>query len=119
MKMPISTLLFDLDNTLYPLASGLTQAIDERMTAYVARLLALDTDRARALRRESVARHGMTLHWLMAEHGVDGDAYLRDVHAINHGSYLQPDAELDRVLGELPGRKVIFTNAPTEHAEAV
>lgn len=117
--MTITTLLFDLDNTLYPLASGLTLAIDERMTAFVQRLLNVDAEQARTLRQDSVARHGMTLHWLMAEHGVDGDEYLRDVHAIEHAAYLQADTELDRLLGELPGRKVIFTNAPAEHAETV
>jgi putative hydrolase of the HAD superfamily len=117
--MPITTLLFDLDNTLYPFASGLTQAIDERMTAYVQRLLGIDAAQALALRRESSARHGMTLYWLMAEHGVDGDAYLRDVHTIEYAAFLRADAELDRRLGELPGRKVIFTNAPSEHAKTV
>ena len=34
-KQQITAILFDLDNTLYPLSVGLTKAIDKRMTAYV------------------------------------------------------------------------------------
>lgn len=117
--MPITTLLFDLDNTLYPLANGLTQAIDERMTAYVQRQLQLDAAAALALRRESSARYGMTISWLIAEHGVDGDDYLNDVHMVDYAAYVQADQELDRLLEALPGRKVIFTNAPGAHADIV
>ena len=36
--------IFDLDNCLYPASTGLFSLIDERMGAYIARLLGVDVD---------------------------------------------------------------------------
>ena len=45
--MPISTVLFDLDNTLYPATSGLMKGVDVRIGEYVQKLLGLGEAEAR------------------------------------------------------------------------
>lgn len=119
-KEPITAILFDLDNTLYPLSVGLTKAIDERMTAYVQRYKGVSLEEALALRQHYMANHGSTLRGLQMTGAVDADDYLRDVHDVVYESYLALDEALDRELAALGAvKKAIFTNAPLEHAERV
>jgi putative hydrolase of the HAD superfamily len=55
---------------------------------------------------------------LMTEHGVDPRQFLDYVHLIDH-SQLEPNPALGAALARLPGRKYIFTNASTDHADRV
>ncbi len=114
----VDTWIFDLDNTLYPESSSLFDQVDRRMGLYVEQLLSLDRVSARALQKQYFREHGTTLRGLMTLHGIDPTHYLEFVHAIDV-SGISPNAELDRALGRLPGRKVIFTNASVPHAENV
>lgn len=54
----VSEWVFDLDNTLYPHHVNLFSQIDRNMTAYVAELLKLDHDEARALQKRYYHEHG-------------------------------------------------------------
>jgi putative hydrolase of the HAD superfamily len=111
----VDTWLFDLDNTLYPLESGLGAAISDRITDYVERLTGLPRDEARTLQRRYLDQHGLTLKGLMLHHGVDPDAY----HAMFADVSLETlarDADLIAAIERLPGRRLIFTNADAGHA---
>ena len=44
--------IFDLDNCLYPASTGLFALIDERMTAYIQRLLDCDFDEAHRVQKD-------------------------------------------------------------------
>jgi putative hydrolase of the HAD superfamily len=110
--------IFDLDNCLYPASTGLFALIDERMGAYIQRLLGVEAAEARRIQKHHFHTHGTTLAGLMKEHGVDPHDFLEDVHAI----------PLDRVganprlaagLGRLPGRKFVFTNGDAPYARRV
>jgi putative hydrolase of the HAD superfamily len=79
----VETWVFDLDNTLYPPAVRLFDQIEARMTAYVMRTLAVDADRANAMRDHYWHTHGTTLAGLMREHGLDPEPYLAEVHDID------------------------------------
>lgn len=114
-----STILFDLDSTLYPASSGVALAFEERMGAYVQQLLGVDAAAAAQIRRRYSTELGTTLRGLQAYHAVDVEDYLRYVHDIELATFLAVDAELDRLLGEVQFTKAIFTNAPLEHAERV
>ena len=114
----IDTWVFDLDNTLYPAASNVFPQIHRRMTAYISRLLALSEDEARALQRRYYIEHGTTLRGLMLRHGIDADAFLEHVHDVDLGD-LPAAPRLERAIGRLPGRKVIFTNSSLRHAERI
>jgi putative hydrolase of the HAD superfamily len=111
--------VFDLDNTLYPASSRLFDQVERRMGAFVQETLNIaDPDAARRVQKQYLREHGTTLRGLMDRHGVDPDAFMAYVHAIDL-SPLAPDPALDAALGELPGRKLIFTNGPDTHAAAV
>ena len=51
--------IFDLDNCLYPASSGLFELIDERMGAYIQRLLDCDADEARRVQAHHVGIRGL------------------------------------------------------------
>ena len=74
--------IFDLDNCLYPASSGLFTLIDERMGAYIQRLLNVDAVEARKVQKQHFHDHGTTLAGLMMHYDVDPHHFLDDVHAI-------------------------------------
>lgn len=114
----VNAWIFDLDNTLYPAASGLFGQIDLRMTEFVADLLGVSPDEARTIQKACYRDHGTTLNGLMRLHGVDPETYLGYVHDIDL-SLLADDAHLDAALARLEGRRFVFTNGCRNHAERV
>ncbi len=114
----ITDWVFDLDNTLYPRTCNLFAQIDSLITDYVADVTGLARDEARVLQKAYYRDNGTTLNGLMAFHGVDPDHYLSVVHAIDY-SPVEADPALVEAIRRLPGRKLIFTNADTGHAESV
>jgi len=109
--------VFDLDNTLYPHHVNLFAQIDRNMTAYVAELLQMERDEARALQKRYYHEHGTTLQGLMLNHAIDPNDFLERAHAIDYSALL-PHPELGEAIKALPGRKFIFTNGSVPHAEA-
>jgi len=110
--------VFDLDNCLYPASTGLFDLIDQRMGAYIERLLGVDPAEARRVQKSHFHAHGTTLAGLMKEHAVDPRHFLDDVHAIPL-ERLSRDERLALGLARLPGRKLIFTNADAPYARRV
>ena len=110
-----SAWVFDLDNTLYPVAD-IYDEIGARMTAYIARTLAVDQAEALALRERYFHQYGATVAGLAEHHGVDAHDFLADVHDADY-SVLSPDADLASLIAALPGRRIIFTNGGGGHAE--
>ena len=108
--------VFDLDNTLYPRHTDLFSQIDDRMTDYVAELLHMPHEEARVLQKQYYRDHGTTLKGLMTVHKIDPNAFLERVHDIDY-SWVKPDPDLGAAIKALPGRKFIFTNGDTRHAE--
>lgn len=110
--------LFDLDNTLYPASCNLFEQIHLRMAQFIVEHLGVGHDEAARIRRRYFLEHGTTLCGLMAHHDTDPDYFLRYVHDIDV-TPVQPNPGLDAALARLTGRKLIFTNADTGHAENV
>jgi putative hydrolase of the HAD superfamily len=110
--------VFDLDNTLYPRHTNLYLQVDERIRAYVQKLLGLDPDAARHLQKDYYRRYGTTLRGLMEEHGILPDDFLEYVHDIDH-TPVEPDPALASAIARLPGRRFILTNGSRRHAEKV
>ena len=110
--------IFDLDNCLYPASSGLLSLIDERMGAYIERLLDCDCEEARRVQKAHFHAHGTTLAGLMKEHGVDPHHFLEDVHDIPLDR-VGCDERLGRLLPRLPGRRFVFTNGDAPYARRV
>ena len=114
----IDSWIFDLDNTLYAPSAKLFDLIDERMGAFIMRLLNVDAIEARRVQKQYFHDHGTTMAGLMRHHGVDPEDFLVDVHDIALDR-IGPDARLRAGLERLPGRKLIFTNADADYAARV
>jgi putative hydrolase of the HAD superfamily len=112
-------ILFDLDNTIYPLGSGVMELISQRISRFMAEQMGLPPDEVNRLRHDYWVQYGTTLRGLQIHHGVDPEEYLAFVHDIPVEDLLHPDPELDWMLAELAPEKTIFTNATTEHARRV
>ena len=114
----ITDWVFDLDNTLYPRECNLWAQIDTLITRYVMDVTRLEFEAARVMQKAYYRDYGTTLNGLMKTHAVDPEDYLAAVHAIDY-SPVAAHPELVAAIAALPGRKFIFTNASTGHAEAV
>ena len=110
--------IFDLDNCLYPASTGLFSLIDERMGAYIQRLLGCDPAEAKRVQKAHFHEHGTTLAGLMKEYGVDPHDFLEDVHDIPLDR-VESDERLGKALSCLPGRRFVFTNGDAPYARRV
>ncbi|NIV37622.1 MAG: pyrimidine 5'-nucleotidase [Anaerolineae bacterium] len=115
----IRTILFDLDDTLYPRSAGIMGEIRRLILDFVRTRLDLPAEEADALRARYLQDYGTTMRGLQVNHQIDPHEYLLHVHEIPLREYLQPNPELDAVLATIRQEMVIFTNASREHAERV
>jgi putative hydrolase of the HAD superfamily len=112
--------IFDLDNTLHDATPHIFPHINRSMTAYLQQYLQLDEQAANELRMHYWRRYGATLSGLMRHHGTDPDHFLWHTHQFPelHKMVLR-EPRLRHALKKLPGRKVVFSNAPQRYAHAV
>jgi len=110
--------VFDLDNCLYPASTGLFALIDERMGAYIERLLGVDPAEAKRVQKAHFHAQGTTLAGLMSEHDIDPHDFLEEVHDIPLDR-VKADDRLARLLPRLPGRRFVFTNGDAPYARRV
>lgn len=112
--------IFDLDNTLHDARAHIFPHINRAMTAYVAALLELGEEDANTLRDSYWKRYGATLIGLIRHHQVDPRHFLQETHRFADLDRLVVGRrELRSVLRRLPGRKIVFSNAPAQYAGAV
>jgi pyrimidine 5'-nucleotidase len=117
--MTFTTLLFDLDDTIYPNTTGLWRAIRERMTDYMRERLKLPVELIPNIRRQYFETYGTTLRGLQINYDINTKDYLAYVHDLPLDKFLQPDPKLREILLNLPQNKFIFTNADAAHAGRV
>ncbi len=112
--------IFDLDNTLHNASPHVFPHINRSMTAYLQEYLQLTEADANALRQHYWHRYGATLSGLMRHHGTDPAHFLWHTHQFPElEKMVLREARLRHVLRTLPGRKVVFSNAPQHYAHAV
>src|SRR5574340_411178 len=112
--------IFDLDNTLHNAAPHIFPHINRSMTAYLQQHLQLDEAAANALRMHYWQRYGATLSGLMRHHGTRPEHFLWHTHQFPQlERMVLREPRLRHVLKALPGRKVVFSNAPQRYARAV
>jgi putative hydrolase of the HAD superfamily len=117
--MSFTTLLIDLDDTVYPADCGMWNAIATRIDQYMLERLAIPAEQIPSLRHELHARYGTTLRGLSATRSIDELDYLAFVHDIPVRDFLRPDSAVRAALISIPMRKCIFTNADRAHAARV
>lgn len=112
--------IFDLDNTLHDASPQIFPHINNSMTAYLQQHLQLSEADANELRQHYWRKYGATLSGMMRHHGTDPDHFLQQTHQfpeLHRMVKYQP--RLRHVLKSLPGRKILFSNAPAHYAHAV
>lgn len=114
----VETWIFDLDNTLYPASCNLFAQIDQRMSSYIQAKFGASAEDAHTRQKALFREHGTTLRGLMLEHDVDPTEFLEFVHDIDLSPVPHSPLLADALL-KLPGRKLIYTNGSTRHAENV
>ncbi len=117
--MQITTIFFDLDDTLYPSSAGLWKAIKERMNEYMREHLDISEEEIPVLREKYFMQYGTTMRGLQAHHNIDTDDFLAYVHDLPLTEYLTPDPLQREIIASLPTRNLIFTNADIFHAQRV
>jgi putative hydrolase of the HAD superfamily len=112
--------IFDLDNTLHNATPHIFPHINRSMTAYLQQHLQLDEAAANELRVHYWQRYGATMSGLMRHHGTDPAHFLWQTHQFPElAKMVLRVPRLRHVLRALPGRKVVFSNAPRHYVHAV
>jgi putative hydrolase of the HAD superfamily len=114
----IDSWIFDLDNTLYPASCRLFDQMHVKMGEFLMQMFAVEHAEAKRMQKELFYKYGTTLRGLIVEHNANPDGFLDYVHDIDY-SAVKEDALLLHALEKLPGRKLVFTNGTTAHAERV
>ena len=112
--------LFDLDNTLHNATPHIFPHINRSMRDYIERHLGVDKQEANRIRQDYWLRYGATLLGLIRHHGTDPDHFLQATHQFPELKRMVVfERPVIHALRRLPGRKIIFSNAPRHYAEAV
>ncbi len=82
------------------------------------RRFGVDYPAAFQIQKSLYQKYGTTLRGLMVEHGEAPEGFLDHVHDIDYGAVPHSPA-LASALEALPGRKLVFTNGTTAHAQRV
>jgi len=112
--------LFDLDNTLHDANPHIFPYLSRAMGEYVAQKVGLDETAARQLRDHYWQRYGATLTGMVRHHAADPHHFLAETHNFpDLPRMIVHQPALRHVLKRLPGRKIIFSNAPQRYVETV
>lgn len=118
MKNPVW--LFDLDNTLHNASPHIFPHINRAMREYIERHLGVNEHEATRIRQDYWDRYGATLLGLMRHHGTDPRHFLHETHQFpDLARMVVFEKPLIHALRRLPGRKIIFSNAPRHYTEAI
>lgn len=119
--MPGETVwLFDLDNTLHNASPHIFPHINLAMRQYIERHLGVDEAEATRIRQTYWVRYGATLLGLIRHHGINPHHFLHETHQFpDLKRMLVFEKPLLHALRQLPGRKIIFSNAPRAYTETI
>jgi len=110
--------IFDLDNTMYDINLGLFKKISNRITDFIMSKYSLDIDQAKKIQKEYYLKYGLTLRGLIVEKNLEPEEFLDYVHDVEHPE-LKKNDQLISKMRILEGKKIIFTNATSKHAEKI
>jgi putative hydrolase of the HAD superfamily len=116
MPVYIDTWVLDLDNTLYPAGSALAGQLTHGILSTLAEYYGTDLAGARRIQAELVAEYGTSLRGAMVTGTIDPHDFLGFERRIDY-SVIGPDPTLATALRTLPGRRYVYTNGSTYHAE--
>ncbi len=118
LRPDTDTWIFDLDDTLYPRASGLHEQMRMRVVRFIQELIGCDAEAAASLHAEYYHRYGTSMIGLSRHHGVQPMDFLAFVHEIDLAALDVTGVPAD-ALAALPGRRLVFTNGSAAHARRI
>ncbi len=125
INLPPLLWLFDLDNTLHNASHAIFPAISANMNVLIARALGDGTTPATKAEVDAARigywkRYGVTMLGMVKHHAVRADDFLRETHTLDDlAGMIRSERGLSRMLRQLPGRKILLTNAPTRYSRDV
>lgn len=112
--------IFDLDNTLHDARPHIFPAMHEQMNAWLRGNLGVDEEGANAMRRTFWEKYGTTLAGLVRHYGTDPRKFIMATHEFPElADLVVKENALRHALARLPGKKVIFSNAPRHYVDGV
>ena len=123
-RLPL-TWLIDLDDTLHNASHAIFPAMHHQMNDYLAKLLGdgvvpADQGTVDRVRQDYWRKYGATLLGLIKHHAIDEADFLHRTHQLdNLSEMMRFEPGLRGLLRRLPGRKILFTNAPLAYAKQV
>jgi putative hydrolase of the HAD superfamily len=112
--------IFDLDNTLHDAQAKIFPSMHDQINAYLMKRFDLDEAGANEMRRGFWQRYGTTMNGLMRHHGTNPREFLAATHQFPElADMVVHEAAVRHALARLPGRKVIFSNAPRHYVRGV
>ena len=111
---------FDLDNTLHDAQASIFPAMNAQINAYLMRRFGLDEAGANAMRRGFWEKYGTTMEGLARHHGTSPAEFLRATHQFPElADMVVHENAVRHALARLPGRKIIYSNAPRHYVDEV
>lgn len=118
--MSLTTIFFDLDDTLYPRGSQVMYRIGQRIQLFIEQTLNVSAERAKEIRFHWRDKYGTALRGMTEEKvAFDREDFFNFVHDIELDGVLYPDPTVRQMLLALPLRRAILTNANQEHARRI
>ncbi|KAK4797244.1 hypothetical protein SAY86_029570 [Trapa natans] len=112
-------LLFDLDDTLYPLSSGIAKECRKNIGDYMVEKLGIEPSKIEDLCNLLYKNYGTTMAGLRAiGYDFDYDEYHSFVHGRLPYENLKPDPVLRSLLLSLPYRKILFFEDSVRNIQA-
>lgn len=112
--------IFDLDNTLHDAHAKIFPSMHEQINAYLRQRFGLDEAGANEMRRGFWQRYGTTMNGLMRHHNTNPREFLAATHQFPElADMVVHEAAVRHALARLPGRKLIFSNAPRHYVDGV
>lgn len=110
-------LLLDLDDTLYPLSTGINLACRKNIEDYMLKFLNIEESEVPKMCLELYREYGTTMAGLkVLGYEFDNDEFHKYVHGSLPYESLKPDPLLRNLLLSTPQRKILFTNSDKAHA---
>ncbi|XP_047315359.1 uncharacterized protein C24B11.05-like isoform X2 [Impatiens glandulifera] len=111
-------LLFDMDDTLYPLSTGLNFACRLNIQDYMRQYLHIEESCVPKMCVDLYKEHGTTMAGLKAlGYQFNNDEFHEYVHGKLPYDVLKTDHLLRTLLLSIPHRKIVFTNADRAHVD--
>ena len=111
---------FDLDNTLHDAQAHIFPSMNAQISQYLMRRFGIGEADAHAMRRGFWEKYGTTMNGLVRRHGANPAEFLWATHQFPElADMVVHENAVRHALARLPGRKILYTNAPRHYVDEV